>query len=202
MARHASARSSIRRKAAAVGLSAAVMTGAFAAPASAATKYTVKKGDTLSGIAKRFGKSSYRTLLNANPGISNPNLILVGQRLVIPSAGEKAPASKVVKSKSTKAHVKKAVARKSTVRKVRASTAGNSVWDRLAMCESTGRWHIATGNGFYGGLQFTLSSWRMVGGTGMPHHASKAEQIARAKKLQAIQGWGAWPACARKLGLR
>ena len=77
-----------------------------------------------------------------------------------------------------------------------------SVWDRLAQCESGGNWSINTGNGYYGGLQFTLSTWRAYGGSGMPHQASRAEQIAIAKKVQAAAGWGAWPACSSKLGLR
>jgi hypothetical protein len=80
--------------------------------------------------------------------------------------------------------------------------AGGSVWHQLAECESGGDWSISTGNGFYGGLQFTLSSWQAVGGSGLPNHASPSEQIARGQRLQAIQGWGAWPACASKLGLR
>jgi hypothetical protein len=75
-------------------------------------------------------------------------------------------------------------------------------WDDLAECESGGDWHINTGNGFYGGLQFTLTSWRGVGGTGYPHQHSREEQIVRAERLQDIQGWGAWPACSRKIGLR
>ena len=77
-----------------------------------------------------------------------------------------------------------------------------TVWDDLAECESGGNWSINTGNGFYGGLQFTLSSWRAVGGTGRPDQNSREEQIFRAEKLKDIQGWGAWPACSRKLGLR
>ena len=76
------------------------------------------------------------------------------------------------------------------------------VWDRLAQCESGGNWSINTGNGYYGGLQFSLQSWRAVGGSGYPHNHSREEQIRRGEKLQAIQGWGAWPACSRKLGLR
>lgn len=68
---------------------------------------------------------------------------------------------------------------------------------RTAACESGGRWHIATGNGFYGGLQFTLPSWRAVGGRGMPHHASRLEQEFRAVRLLHIQGAGAWPVCGR-----
>lgn len=66
---------------------------------------------------------------------------------------------------------------------------------RMAGCESGGRWSIATGNGFYGGLQFTLSSWRAVGGRGYPHHASRLEQMYRAVRLMRVQGWGAWPVC-------
>lgn len=66
---------------------------------------------------------------------------------------------------------------------------------RMAQCESGGNWHISTGNGFYGGLQFTLQSWRAVGGVGYPHHASRYEQMYRAVLLMRIQGWGAWPHC-------
>jgi hypothetical protein len=75
-------------------------------------------------------------------------------------------------------------------------------WDRLAQCESGGNWSINTGNGYYGGLQFALSSWEWVGGTGYPHHASKETQIAMAERLLERQGWQAWPACSRQLGLR
>ncbi|GAA3056997.1 MULTISPECIES: transglycosylase family protein [Actinomycetes] len=77
----------------------------------------------------------------------------------------------------------------------------SGVWDQLAQCESGGNWSINTGNGYYGGLQFSLQSWQAVGGSGYPHQASKQEQIHRAEKLQAIQGWGAWPACTASLGI-
>ena len=86
--------------------------------------------------------------------------------------------------------------------RVRRVSASGSVWDKIAQCESGGNWSINTGNGFYGGLQFTLSTWHAYGGSGMPNHASRAQQIAVAKKVQAAQGWGAWPACTSKLGLR
>lgn len=79
---------------------------------------------------------------------------------------------------------------------------GGTVWDRLALCESSGRWHLNTGNGFYGGLQFLPESWYLVGGTGLPHLASRAEQIRRAEMLYEIQGWAAWPVCSVLLGLR
>jgi uncharacterized protein YabE (DUF348 family) len=82
------------------------------------------------------------------------------------------------------------------------STPSGSVWDKLAQCESGGNWSINTGNGYYGGLQFSLSTWRAYGGSGRPDEASREEQIAIAKKLQADAGWGAWPACSSKLGLR
>ncbi len=81
------------------------------------------------------------------------------------------------------------------------TTPSDSVWDRLAECESGGNWSTNTGNGFYGGLQFSLSTWQAYGGTGMPHEATREEQIAVAKRVQADQGWGAWPACTAKLGI-
>ena len=77
-----------------------------------------------------------------------------------------------------------------------------AIWDRIAHCESTTRWDINTGNGYYGGIQFKLSSWQAVGGTGWPHEASREEQIYRGELLLAIQGWRAWPTCSRRLGLR
>jgi resuscitation-promoting factor RpfB len=81
--------------------------------------------------------------------------------------------------------------------------AGTAVWERLARCESNGNWQHRSGNGlYYGGLQFHPDTWRTVGGTGMPHEASKAEQIRRGRILQARLGWGQWPACSRMLGLR
>lgn len=75
-------------------------------------------------------------------------------------------------------------------------------WVALAQCESGGNWSINTGNGYYGGLQFALSSWKAVGGSNYPHQASATEQMLRAEALLDIQGWKAWPACSRKLGLR
>jgi hypothetical protein len=82
-----------------------------------------------------------------------------------------------------------------------AHAASDSDWDRLAQCEAGGRWNTSTGNGFYGGLQFTLSTWQAYGGTGSPAAASREQQIAVAERVLAGQGWGAWPACSSKLGL-
>ncbi len=78
----------------------------------------------------------------------------------------------------------------------------HTVWDQLAMCESSGDWSANTGNGYYGGLQFLPSSWELVGGTGLPHEASREEQILRAELLLQRQGWRAWPVCSVRLGLR
>ena len=82
-----------------------------------------------------------------------------------------------------------------------ANAAPGSTWDALAECESSGNWAINTGNGFSGGLQFTPSTWAAFGGVGAPENASRAEQIAVAERVQAGQGWGAWPSCAAQLGL-
>ena len=82
------------------------------------------------------------------------------------------------------------------------SEAGDDVWAKLAQCESGGNPAANTGNGFYGMYQFTLETWQSLGGTGYPHEADAATQTAMAKKLQAQAGWGQWPGCADKLGLR
>ena len=79
---------------------------------------------------------------------------------------------------------------------------GSTVWDRLAQCESGGNWSINTGNGYYGGLQFSLQTWRAYGGSGYPHENSREEQIRIATKVRDARGhYGDWPACAAKLGL-
>jgi uncharacterized protein YabE (DUF348 family) len=79
---------------------------------------------------------------------------------------------------------------------------GSTVWDQLAQCESGGNWAINTGNGYYGGLQFNLSTWQAYGGTGYPHENSRETQIAIATKVRdANGGYGAWPACSAELGL-
>jgi uncharacterized protein YabE (DUF348 family) len=79
---------------------------------------------------------------------------------------------------------------------------GNTVWDRLAQCESGGNWAINTGNGYYGGLQFSLGTWRAYGGTGLPSQHTREYQIMIATRLRnASGGYGAWPACAAELGL-
>ncbi|MEI5522710.1 transglycosylase family protein [Streptomyces brasiliscabiei] len=83
-----------------------------------------------------------------------------------------------------------------------ASAATASEWDTVAQCESGGDWSINTGNGYYGGLQFSASTWAAYGGTqyaSTADRASKAQQIAVAEKVLAGQGKGAWPVCGTGL---
>jgi hypothetical protein len=85
-----------------------------------------------------------------------------------------------------------------------ADAADGNVWDRLARCESGGNWGANTGNGFYGGLQFWPSTWAAFGGRAYAPRADLAtrkQQIAIGRRVLASQGWKAWPACSRKLGL-
>ncbi|MET7478301.1 transglycosylase family protein [Streptomyces sp. NPDC005648] len=84
-----------------------------------------------------------------------------------------------------------------------AAAADGGVWDRIAQCESGGNWHINTGNGYYGGLQFSAGTWRAYGGSAYAPTADKASrqaQIAVATKVQHAQGWGAWPVCSARAG--
>ena len=80
----------------------------------------------------------------------------------------------------------------------------NTVWDRLADCESGGNWSINTGT-YDGGLQFHPDTWRAYGGAefaAYAHQATREQQITVAERVRADAGWGAWPACSRELGLR
>ena len=85
------------------------------------------------------------------------------------------------------------------------AVADGSVWDELAQCEATGDWSINTGNGYSGGLQFNAQTWQAYGGgeyAPEAYRATREQQIAVAEKVQAAQGWGAWPACTASMGLR
>jgi nucleoid-associated protein YgaU len=84
-----------------------------------------------------------------------------------------------------------------------AAAADSGVWDRIAKCESGGNWQINTGNGYYGGLQFSAGTWRAYGGTAYAataDRASRSQQIAVATKVQRAQGWDAWPTCSARAG--
>lgn len=159
----------------------------------------VQPGDYLTKIAEANNTTATR-LFYANENIANPDLIFTGQELRIPTADEELTPRELPAPSVTQIVPAQATAARTAV--VTATVSGDSAWDALAACESGGNWAINTGNGYYGGLQFSLSSWRGVGGSGLPSEASREEQIARAEMLKARQGWGAWPACTSKLGLR
>ncbi len=164
----------------------------------------VQPGDYLSKIATEQ-ETTYVRIYNANEEIKNPDIIYPGQKLRIPKADEvlaeralpATPAPVAVTPKRTQA-----TAVSAPVASTAPAVADGSVWDRLAACESGGNWAINTGNGYYGGVQFSLATWRGVGGSGYPHQNSREEQIKRAEILLARSGWGQWPECSRKLGLR
>ena len=120
------------------------------------------------------------------------------------SEKETRPAAPATIARGTKAATATAAASGNTGAAAPA-VAGGSVWDAIAACESGGNWSINTGNGYQGGLQFSQSTWAAYGGTQYAPTADQAtreQQIAIAEKTQAAQGWGAWPACTAKLGLR
>ncbi len=84
------------------------------------------------------------------------------------------------------------------------ATTSYAVWDRVANCESNNHWHINTGNGFYGGLQFSAGTWSAKGGhkyARQAHLATRVEQIEVARRVLASQGPGAWPVCGPRAGL-
>lgn len=83
--------------------------------------------------------------------------------------------------------------------------APESTWDDLAQCESSGDWNTNTGNGYFGGVQFSQSTWEGYGGTeyaSRPDLATREQQIAVAERTLAGQGWNAWPTCSAMIGAR
>jgi len=176
-----------------------------AKPAEPAPKIVVvQQGEYLEKIATANQSTSLR-IYYANPAIANPDLIYPNQQIRIPEAAEnltprEVPVNQTIATPSTQEATTAAAPRRAAA-PANYSVGNGSVWDKLAACEAGGNWAINTGNGYYGGLQFSLSSWRGVGGSGLPSDASREEQIMRGQMLQARSGWGAWPACSAKLGL-
>lgn len=172
-------------------------------------KYVVvAEGDYLDKIATDNG-TTYLRLFYANEVITNPDIIFPGQKLRIPRADEQlveravATAAPVAVVQSTPVAVATPAPAAPTTPV--AATASGSVWDTIAACESSGNWAINTGNGYYGGLQFSSSTWLGFGGGAYAptaNLASRDQQIQIAEKVLASQGWGAWPACSARAGLR
>lgn len=157
----------------------------FEAPANYKDDATAFEGDEVVEEAGTPGRKEVKRSIRIVNGKEESNTVI--------SEKEVAPAKPATIKRGTKA--------KSSA----PSVANGSVWDSLAQCEAGGNWAINTGNGFSGGLQFTPSTWLAYGGgqyAPQAHLATREQQIAVASKVQAGQGWGAWPACTAKLGLR
>ena len=173
----------------------------------------VQRGDYLTKLAKQNDTSALR-LFYANTSIKDPDLIFPNQKLRVPEADEKLTARPVPSNHQLAKPTKTESAQAASPQRHRSSTQTNStapsisdgsIWDRIAACESGGNWHINTGNGYYGGLQFSSSTWLGYGGGAYASRADLAtreQQIAIAQKVQAGQGWGAWPVCSYKAGAR
>jgi LysM repeat protein len=163
---------------------------------------TVNPGDTLSGIAAAHN-STYPRMYAANPKVENPDLIYVGDSLRVPTPDEQLvdrplPTTSVnTQAQTTPASVP-AQTRVYSQSSAAPSISGNtSSWDRIAQCESGGNWSINTGNGYYGGLQFTQQTWASAGGLAYAPRADLAtrdQQIAVASKLSL----GNWPVCGSR----
>lgn len=151
--------------------------------------HLVQPGDTAGAVAMTYGLRDQWLVYDANPFLVRPDPLPAGSWLYIPH-----PAVPVASRPRPGAPGWSEDADNVVL--------VDQLWLNLAACESSGNWGIASGNGYFGGLQFRLDSWQLVGGAGYPHQAQPIEQIARADALQRLQGWKAWPVCSRRLGLR
>jgi LysM repeat protein len=180
--------------------------GTYHVPAS----YTVQQGDSLSAIAARtYGKAAdWPAVWWANRHqVGNPNQIAAGQRLRLPTSGQvpawMAHAARAAIAGPSPAPAAVSVPQASPPAAAPVSTAApassdGANWSAIAACESGGNWSANTGNGFYGGLQFTEQTWLSYGGgryASSANLATKAQQIAVAERVLAGQGIGAWPVC-------
>jgi hypothetical protein len=128
-----------------------------------------------------------------NPGIrTRPGACCLGARLA------KGTIVKNLRKKLSMAVVGGALIAAPMVLSTGTANADSVNWDAVAACESGGNWATNTGNGYHGGLQFTLGTWHANGGSGMPEHASRDEQIRVAENVVHSQGIRAWPVCGRR----
>ena len=176
----------------------------------AQASYTVKQGDTLSAIAAHaYGNAANWPAVwwpNRHQ-MPNPNAIAAGQRLRMPASGHvpawMARAAQAAIPAPAAAPAAASVSQAATPAAAPVSTAapassGGANWSAIAACESGGNWSANTGNGFYGGLQFTQQTWLAYGGgryASSANLATPAQQIAVAQRVLAGQGIGAWPVC-------
>lgn len=174
-----------------IGAMGLLMVG-LATPAHAHETHVIEGGDTFWMLSKEKD-IPLGDILKLNPDEDVMNLEIGSTVILPPEADTVAPTKKQVDRQSAPKVERQAKPRES------------GVWDHIAQCESGGDWSINTGNNYFGGIQFSKTSWDAMGGQEFaeyPHHASKAEQIIVAEKLQDVQGWGAWPVCSKKIGLR
>jgi len=207
---------------AAAGLAKSLIAVTVSLPAAAphAPCYTVGPGDTLSAIAARAYHSAagWPALWWANRRqVPDPDLIIAGQRLALPDraqapawlaraaqAATEAPATPAVPATATAPADPADPASAPAVPPAQAASprpAGGVNWPAIAACESGGNWSTNTGNGFYGGLQFTGQTWLANGGgryASSANLATEAQQIAVAQRVLAGQGIGAWPVCGAR----
>jgi LysM repeat protein len=180
--------------------------------------YTVKPGDSLSAIAAHaYGSAAdWPAVWWANRRqVANPNMIAAGQRLRLPASGQvpawmartalaaisaaaPAPAAPVSAPPADPAAPVQADPAAPVQAAPVPASSGGANWSAIAACESGGNWSTNTGNGFYGGLQFTEQTWLAYGGgqyASSANLASESQQIAVAQRVLAGQGIGAWPVC-------
>jgi LysM repeat protein len=181
----------------------------------AQASYTVKQGDTLSAIAAHaYGNAADWPAVwwpNRHQ-MPNPDVIAVGQRLRLSASGHvpawmaraaqaailaPAPAPAAAAASVPQAAAPAAA----SVSAAAPASSGGVNWSAIAACESGGNWSADTGNGFYGGLQFTEQTWLAYGGgqyASSANLATPAQQIAVAQRVLAGQGIGAWPVCGSR----
>ena len=179
------------------------------APAS----YTVRPGDSLSAIAAHaYGTTAdWPAVWWANRHqVANPNMIAAGQRLHLPASGRvpswMAHAAMAATAAGSAPAASASAPQAEPAAPVQATPAapassGGANWSAIAACESGGNWSANTGNGFYGGLQFTEQTWLAYGGgqyAASANLATPAQQMAVAQRVLAGQGIGAWPVCGAR----
>ena len=168
--------------------------------------YTVRPGDTLSVIAARaYGSAAgWPAIWWANRHqVPDPALITTGQRLQLPGHPQVPPwlARAALAATAAPASTTAAPAPAPASPAASPAAAGGVNWSAIAACESGGNWSIDTGNGFYGGLQFTEQTWLAYGGgqyAASANLATPAQQIAVAERVLAGAGIGAWPVCGAR----
>jgi len=195
----------------------AVTVSLHPAAAPHAPGYTVRPGDTLSAIAARaYGsQADWPAVWWANKRqVPDPDLIIAGQRLALPDrprvpawlaraarAATAAPATPAPATLAPTVSADPAAPSAQAAASLAPASAGGVNWPAIAACESGGNWSISTGNGFYGGLQFTEQTWLGYGGgqyASSANLATPGQQIAVAQRVLAGQGIGAWPVCGAR----